>query len=76
MGGRRLDGGKEERWKEDPSDFNTSALLLCTECGSSCHQRCVKNMAPLCGVNEKLLAEALKNVDELKKSKKVIQYVP
>ena len=32
-------------------------------------------MPPLCGVNEKLLAEALKNVDQLKKRRLVCDCV-
>lgn len=44
--------------------------LKCEVCGSSCHHRCAKNMPPLCGVNEKLLAEALKEVDQVKKNKR------
>ena len=29
-------------------------------------------MPPLCGVNEKLLSEALKNVDELKRNRRLV----
>ncbi|CAI8002435.1 Protein kinase C delta type [Geodia barretti] len=43
----------------------------CTACGVSCHIRCQKNMPPLCGVNEKMLAEALKSVDELKRNRRL-----
>jgi len=45
--------------------------LKCEVCGVNCHRRCQKNMPPLCGVNEKLLAEALKNVDQLKKNRRL-----
>lgn len=33
-----------------------------TVCGINCHKRCEKNMANLCGVNQKLLADALQQV--------------
>lgn len=45
--------------------------LKCTVCGASCHHRCAKNMPPLCGVNEKLLSEALKNVDQMKRNRRL-----
>lgn len=41
--------------------------LLVIECGISCHKRCQSKLPNLCGVNEKLLAEALRNVKEEKK---------
>ena len=41
-------------------------------CGASCHHRCAKNMPPLCGVNEKLLSEALKNVDQMKRNRRLV----
>ena len=40
-------------------------------CGMNCHTRCAPNMPKMCGVNEKLLGEALKDVDQQKKSKSV-----
>ena len=42
-------------------------------CGINCHAKCAKNMPNLCGVNEKLLSEALKNVDDLKKSRRLVR---
>ena len=42
-------------------------------CGVNCHIRCQKNMPPLCGVNEKMLAEALKSVDELKRNRRLVR---
>ncbi len=42
-------------------------------CGVNCHAKCAKNMPNLCGVNEKLLSEALKNVDDLKKSRRMVR---
>ncbi|XP_064604272.1 protein kinase C delta type-like isoform X2 [Liolophura sinensis] len=36
--------------------------LKCEVCGINCHKRCEKNMANLCGVNQKLLADALQQV--------------
>ena len=53
--------------------FLSSSLPIV--CGTNCHRRCEKNMPPLCGVNEKLLAEALKNVDQLKKRRLVCDCV-
>ena len=55
------------------SPFLCSSLPIV--CGTNCHRRCQKNMPPLCGVNEKLLAEALKNVDQLKKRRLVCDCV-
>ena len=37
------------------------------ECGFNCHKRCQAKVPNLCGVNEKLLAEAIRNVKEEKK---------
>ncbi|XP_042862093.1 nucleolar protein dao-5-like [Penaeus japonicus] len=34
----------------------------CTVCGTNCHKKCEKQMPNLCGVNQKLLAEALSSV--------------
>ena len=45
-----------------------------TVCGTNCHIKCAKNMPPLCGVNEKLLSEALKNVDEIKKNRRQVEH--
>ena len=42
-------------------------------CGASCHHRCAKNMPPLCGVNEKLLSEALKNVNQMKRNRRLVR---
>ena len=42
-------------------------MLSLSECGISCHKRCQSKVPNLCGVNEKLLAEALRNVKEEKK---------
>ncbi|CAL4099842.1 unnamed protein product, partial [Meganyctiphanes norvegica] len=36
--------------------------LKCTVCGTNCHKKCEKQMPNLCGVNQKLLAEALSSV--------------
>ncbi|XP_071540006.1 LOW QUALITY PROTEIN: uncharacterized protein [Panulirus ornatus] len=35
---------------------------VCTVCGTNCHKKCEKQMPNLCGVNQKLLAEALSSV--------------
>nr|XP_053646581.1 uncharacterized protein LOC128698384 [Cherax quadricarinatus]XP_053646582.1 uncharacterized protein LOC128698384 [Cherax quadricarinatus]XP_053646583.1 uncharacterized protein LOC128698384 [Cherax quadricarinatus] len=35
---------------------------ICTVCGVNCHRKCEKQMPNLCGVNQKLLAEALSSV--------------
>ena len=52
--------------------INTCSMcFIYAACGINCHTKCAKNMPNLCGVNEKLLSEALKNVDEVKKNKKV-----
>ena len=42
-------------------------------CGVNCHSRCQPNIPNLCGVNERLMAEALKDVDEVKK-KRLVSY--
>ena len=39
----------------------------------NCHTRCAPNMPKMCGVNEKLLGEALKDVDQQKKSKRRVR---
>ncbi|XP_066943701.1 LOW QUALITY PROTEIN: uncharacterized protein [Macrobrachium rosenbergii] len=44
-----------------PTD-NKSEEEICTVCGTNCHKKCEKQMANLCGVNQKLLAEALSSV--------------
>ncbi|XP_023238235.1 putative protein kinase C delta type homolog isoform X4 [Centruroides sculpturatus] len=36
--------------------------LRCRQCKSNCHKKCEKHMPNLCGVNEKLLSEALSTV--------------
>ncbi|XP_065910053.1 protein kinase C delta type-like [Dysidea avara] len=41
--------------------------MRCKECGIYCHKRCSSKVPNLCGINEKLLAEALRNVKEEKK---------
>lgn len=35
---------------------------ICTVCGTNCHKKCERQMPNLCGVNQKLLAEALSSV--------------
>lgn len=47
-------------------------FTLNAACGTNCHARCAPNMPPLCGVNEKLLSEALKNVDQIKKNRRLV----
>ena len=47
-------------------------IIVTVVCGTNCHIKCAKNMPPLCGVNEKLLSEALKNVDQIKKSRRQV----
>ncbi|XP_041349974.1 protein kinase C delta type-like isoform X2 [Gigantopelta aegis] len=36
--------------------------LKCEVCGVNCHKKCEKNMPNLCGINQRLLAEALSHV--------------
>ena len=48
------------------------ASLVYPACGISCHHKCQKNMPNLCGVNEKQLSEALKDVDEAKKNRRMV----
>lgn len=43
--------------------------LKCEECNANIHHKCKKNVPNLCGVNQKLLAEAMKQVDQEKKTK-------
>lgn len=45
--------------------------LKCDACGINCHTKCAPNMPNLCGVNEKMLSEALKSVDEVKKNRRL-----
>jgi len=53
-------------WKWPLHDI-CKLILIIAECGISCHKRCQSKFPNLCGVNEKLLAEALRNVKEEKK---------
>jgi hypothetical protein len=46
-------------------------LVAFTECGVNCHKKCEKFIPNLCGVNQKLLAEHLKEVKERSSSKDV-----
>jgi novel protein kinase C delta type len=39
-------------------------------CGVTCHKKCEKKMPNLCGINEKVLSEAVKGVNEEKKRRK------
>jgi hypothetical protein len=43
--------------------------MQCEVCKSNCHKRCANNVPHLCGVNEKLLSEALQNVGSPTKGK-------
>ena len=43
--------------------------LQCEVCGVNCHRRCKAAMPNLCGVNQKLLAEALLDIKSQKNSK-------
>ena len=36
--------------------------LIVAECGVNCHKKCEKNMPNLCGVNQKIFAEALSKI--------------
>ena len=49
-------------------------LYFILVCGINCHSRCQPNIPNLCGVNERLMAEALKDVDEVKK-KRLVSYL-
>ena len=35
---------------------------MTAECGVNCHKKCEKNMPNLCGVNQKIFAEALSKI--------------
>ena len=41
-------------------------------CGVMCHKKCEKKMPNLCGISQKLLAEAVKGVNEEKKRRKSV----
>lgn len=43
--------------------------MQCESCGVNCHKKCQKQMPHLCGVNEKLLSEALLSIKSQKPSK-------
>ncbi|KAB7501005.1 putative protein kinase C delta type-like protein [Armadillidium nasatum] len=62
---------KEEKMQElevDDSSTEINNTELCKVCGTNCHKKCEKQMANLCGVNQKLLAEALSSVKRGSKS--------
>uniref|UniRef100_A0A8C3SWH7 Protein kinase C n=1 Tax=Chelydra serpentina TaxID=8475 RepID=A0A8C3SWH7_CHESE len=40
--------------------------LKCEECGMNVHHKCQKKVANLCGINQKLLAEALNQVSQVR----------
>ncbi|KAL5013166.1 hypothetical protein ScPMuIL_007436 [Solemya velum] len=44
--------------------------LKCEVCGTNCHKKCQKHMPNLCGINQKLLAEALQQVRKSSSTKK------
>lgn len=41
-------------------------LLIMTDCDVNCHKKCEKLTANLCGVNQKLIVEALSSVEKKK----------
>ena len=45
--------------------------MQCQVCGVTCHRRCKSDMPNLCGVNQKLLAEALLVIKSQKHAAKV-----
>ena len=51
--------------------------MQCTSsgCGVMCHKKCEKNMPNLCGINEKVLAAAMKDVSEEKKRRRSVSLV-
>lgn len=40
-------------------------ILFFLECGMNVHHKCQKKVANLCGINQKLLAEALNQVSQV-----------
>ena len=40
--------------------------VLLSECGTNCHKKCEKKIPNLCGVNQKILAEAIDTVNRVK----------
>ncbi|XP_064633800.1 protein kinase C delta type-like isoform X3 [Lineus longissimus] len=50
--------------------------LKCTVCGVNCHKKCYKLMPNLCGVNQKLMAEALKQVKRLQETSQKSKLLP
>lgn len=47
-----------ELWLRHVSGHTVNSLLV-AECGMNVHHKCEKKVANLCGVNQKLMAEAL-----------------
>lgn len=44
----------------------TASFLSITDCGMNVHSGCQKKVANLCGINQKLLAEALSQVSQVR----------
>ena len=44
-------------------------FFFLAECGVNCHKKCEKNMPNLCGVNQKILAEAISKVKKTPSSR-------
>lgn len=66
--GLKCEGGSAQRlschilMEEDIDACHPSFVLFTSDCGMSVHSYCQKKVANLCGINQKLLAEALSQV--------------
>uniref|UniRef100_A0A8C7HGU2 protein kinase C n=1 Tax=Oncorhynchus kisutch TaxID=8019 RepID=A0A8C7HGU2_ONCKI len=49
--------------------------LKCEDCGMNSHHKCEKKVGNLCGINQKLLAEALNQVSQVRKTETLGHYV-
>lgn len=50
---------------DSPDCIFLTLLMFLTECGMNVHHKCQKKVANLCGINQKLLAEALNQVSQV-----------
>lgn len=56
---RRPAEHQDRRWPKPPLARVFTCCLSSAECGMNVHHKCQNKVANLCGVNQKLMAEAL-----------------